>query len=320
MRELDPIRLPGGHVEPVDHEVARRCRGECASICTLGAATVLLRYGGLTLLTDPCFVRRGEEVALDVGVRTKRLLDPVVDLAELPPIDVVLVSHLHEDHFDRRTRERLARDLPIVAPAGAERELRADGFREVRGVEPWGSVTIEKGGTRARISALPVHHVHDRLLDKVLPKGMGVILDLSTERTSTRIWISGDTLLFDDLREAPKRFPDVDLALLHVGGEVIHGHLASPDEQQALGLHVLFDPHQTIPIHGDDFDAYHYPTARFAQAMREGDLGDRVIVPERGEVVVLEARLRPVFEPVHRVAPWSVEPADSTRASLASIP
>ncbi len=290
------------------------------SVCPLGAATVLLRYGGITILTDPCFVRRGEEIAIEAGVHTTRVLDPAADLSELPPVDLVIVSHLHEDHFDRRTRERLDRAIPIVVPAGARGPLGREGFRARRGLEPWGSIDFVKGRARARISALPVHHVHDRVLDRTLPHGMGVILDLSTERTSTRVWISGDTLLFDELREAPKRFPDVDLALMHVGGEVIRGHLASADEEQALGLHTLFDPHQTIPIHADDFDAYAYPLEWFEQTMIAGDLRDRLIVPRRGEAVMLEARLIPIPDPVARIAPWSVEPAATTRASLISVP
>jgi L-ascorbate metabolism protein UlaG (beta-lactamase superfamily) len=66
-----------------------------------GNATVILSYAGFTILTDPNFLHRGDHVHLGYGMTAARRTDPALELEALPPIDFVLLSHMHEDHFDR---------------------------------------------------------------------------------------------------------------------------------------------------------------------------------------------------------------------------
>src|SRR5919112_6754772 len=87
---------------------------ESGSIFFVGNATVLIRYAGLTILTDPNFLHRGEYVHLGYGLRSKRLTEPAMKLDALPPIDLIVLSHLHEDHFDRLVQRQLSRTIPIV--------------------------------------------------------------------------------------------------------------------------------------------------------------------------------------------------------------
>lgn len=70
--------------------------GENASIFFVGNATTILEWEGIRLMTDPNFLHAGDHVHLGPGVTAKRLKDPAVDLEELPPVDVVLLSHYHE--------------------------------------------------------------------------------------------------------------------------------------------------------------------------------------------------------------------------------
>src|SRR5690242_7657168 len=76
------------------------------SVLFIGTATTLIRYGGFTILTDPNFLHRGEKVHLGYGLQSTRLTDPALNLEDLPPVDFVVLSHLHEDHFDRRVAAR----------------------------------------------------------------------------------------------------------------------------------------------------------------------------------------------------------------------
>src|SRR3712207_6171344 len=82
------------------------------SILFIGTATVLLRYAGYTILTDPNFLHRGEQAHLGYGLRSTRLTDPALDIADLPPLDLVVLSHLHGDHFDQVAERHLDHDLP----------------------------------------------------------------------------------------------------------------------------------------------------------------------------------------------------------------
>jgi len=81
-------------------------RAACSSI---GTATTLIRYAGFTILTDPNFLHRHEKVRLGYGLSSRRLTEPALDIADLPPVDLVVLSHMHEDHFDRVAEERVIR-------------------------------------------------------------------------------------------------------------------------------------------------------------------------------------------------------------------
>src|SRR5918912_1946327 len=70
------------------------------SVFFVGTATVLIRYAGFTILTDPNFVHRHEQVDLGNGLHATRQTDPAVEIEDLPPLDLVVLSHFHGDHFD----------------------------------------------------------------------------------------------------------------------------------------------------------------------------------------------------------------------------
>src|SRR3954449_1829379 len=98
------------------------------SVFFVGTATVILRCGGFTILTDPNFLHAGDHVHLGYGLTSERLTEPAIDIDELPPIDFVVLSHYHGDHFDRIAEERLAKDPPIVTTKHAADELADKDF------------------------------------------------------------------------------------------------------------------------------------------------------------------------------------------------
>ena len=74
----------------------------------VGHSTVLLRLGGRTILTDPVFSDRiGLHLGLGFSIGPQRITPPAIELADLPPIDLILLSHAHMDHFDIPTLRRL---------------------------------------------------------------------------------------------------------------------------------------------------------------------------------------------------------------------
>lgn len=72
---------------------------EDGSLFFIGTATVLLRFGGFTLLTDPNFLHAGDHVHLGYGLFATRRTNPAISIGELPPLDLVVLSHMHGDHF-----------------------------------------------------------------------------------------------------------------------------------------------------------------------------------------------------------------------------
>jgi hypothetical protein len=113
------------------------------SIVFIGNATVLLRYRGFTILTDPTFVHRHEKVPLGYGMSAKRLTDPAVELQDLPPLDLVLLSHFHGDHFDQIAQRDLDKSLPRRFRQGGHRRSRAP-------VEAWRLLRVELIDVRRR--------------------------------------------------------------------------------------------------------------------------------------------------------------------------
>src|SRR3978361_1871 len=100
------------------------------SVFFIGTATVILKLGGFTILTDPNFLHAGDHVHLGYGLTSERLTEPAFDIDHLPPVDFCLLSHSHGDHFDQIVEERLRKALPIVTTTQAVGELRERGFAE----------------------------------------------------------------------------------------------------------------------------------------------------------------------------------------------
>ena len=252
----------------------------------IGNATVLIRWGDLTVLTDPNFIHRNEQLEIAPGVKATRLMDPAMEINDLPPIDLVVLSHFHADHFDQVAERDLRKDVPILTPPSAVEELEERGFTAARGLDTWASEEISAGESRIRITAVPGRH-GPPVVDLLLPDVMGSILDLDSPYGGSRIYISGDTLVFDELHEIPRRYEGIDIGLLHLGGTKVGGIMVTMDGRQGLEALRIIDPERAIPIHFEDYDRFTSPLSEFLDEVRGAKLHDRVIVIPRGGTIAI---------------------------------
>ncbi|HZI20433.1 MAG TPA: MBL fold metallo-hydrolase [Pyrinomonadaceae bacterium] len=256
------------------------------SVFFVGTATVILRYAGFTILTDPNFLHAGDHVHLGYGLTSERLTEPALDIDELPPLDFVVLSHYHGDHFDRIAEERLRKDVPIITTEHAAGELVDKGFTAAVALDTWEAATVEKGGARVRVSSMPGRH-GPAVVDFALPPVMGSMLEFGPAaadgRTALRLYITGDTLLYDDLREIPRRYPEIDLGLFHLGGTKIMGVLLTMDAEQGVEAVRLINPRKAIPIHYNDYDVFKSPLEDFKRAVEEAGLTERMVYLSHGE-------------------------------------
>ena len=264
------------------------------SIFFVGTATVMIRYAGFTILTDPNFLHAGDHVHLGYGLTSVRKTEPAVEIEDLPSLDFVLLSHLHGDHFDRVVERKLNRATPIISTLHASRYLQKVGFTQTHSLESWESIDVGKGEASLRLTAMPGTH-GPGLFGAVLPPVMGSMLDFGSEAGDHRLrmYISGDTLMHDRLREIPRRFPDVDLALLHLGGTKVLGIVVTMDAEQGLEAMRIVDARTTLPIHYNDYEAFKSPLEDFKQAVREADLEDRVHYLAHGDTYEFETKSAP---------------------------
>ena len=259
---------------------------ERGSIFFVGTATVIIRYGGFRILTDPNFLHAGDHVHLGYGLTSERLTDPAVEIQDLPDIDFVLLSHLHGDHFDRVAEERLDRTLPIITTGHAAQYLEGKGFRPPVALDTWQGVTLRKGqDTWVRVTAMPGTHAPGPLR-RVLPPVMGSMLEFGdggNDEPRLRLYITGDTLIHDALHEIPEHYPEIDLALLHLGGTRVLGLLVTMDAKQGVEALKIVDPKAAIPIHYNDYSVFKSSLEDFRTAAEEAGLGDRVHYLAHGE-------------------------------------
>ncbi len=256
------------------------------SLRFIGTATVLLRYGALTILTDPNFLHAGDHAHIGYGLTAKRLTDPACELAELPLLDFVLLSHYHGDHFDQVVERELDKRTPILTTPHAAKKLQRHGFSQARGLRRWEGVSVEKEGTSVTIRAMPATHGPGPV-GLVLPPVMGSLLDFRANGERLRLYISGDTLIHEDLREIPRRFPEIDLALLHLGGTRVLGIMVTMDGKQGVRALKIIAPRVAIPIHFDDYDRFKSPLSDFERAVAAAGLASRVTYVARGETMAL---------------------------------
>lgn len=261
------------------------------SIYFVGTATVIIRFAGFTILTDPNFLHAGDHAHLGYGLTSERLTEPAMDIEQLPHIDFCILSHYHGDHFDQIVEEKLRKDLPIITTDHAAGELREKGFTQPIALDTWGSVTVEDGNTRVKITSMPGKH-GPGIVDFALPPVMGSMLDFETDAGErlARMYISGDTLIHDDLNEIPRRFPDVDLALIHLGGTRVMGILVTMDDEQGVEMMRIIQPDKAIPIHFNDYDVFKSPLEDFKVAAEAAGLSERLVYLSHGETYEFRSR------------------------------
>ncbi|GAB2986061.1 MBL fold metallo-hydrolase [Amycolatopsis acidiphila] len=268
------------------------------SLTFIGTATTLLRLGPFTVLTDPNFLHRGQWCYFGQGLFSRRRTEPAAQLRELPPLDAVVLSHLHGDHFDRVARRDLAADVPLLTTAHAAHRLSRRGFRATVALQTWSSETLTDGDASLTVTAVPAQHAPGPLA-RVLPPVMGSIwtYTASPDTRPLRLYVSGDTVMYHELHQIRERYPDLDLAIVHLGGTRVLGVLVTMDDRQGVRLLELLRPAHAVPVHFDDYANFTSPVSNFLQAVAEQKPATAVRMLRRGESLRL-ADLR--HEPSHR--------------------
>jgi L-ascorbate metabolism protein UlaG (beta-lactamase superfamily) len=213
----------------------------------IGGPTVLIEVEGWRLLTDPTFDPPGGKYRFGWGTGSTKLSSPAVSPSELGPVDAVLLSHdHHEDNLDSAGRALLpSAGVVVTTVAGAN---RLGG--ETRGLAPWATTRLEHPDRPSiEITATPCRH-GPPLSHPLVGDVVGFGLDWGDQGDGV-LWISGDTVLYDGVRQVADRLK-VDTALLHLGG--VQFPVTGPirytmTARQAIELCELIRPRVAIPIH-----------------------------------------------------------------------
>ncbi len=258
---------------PSPHHGAKpeqRVEGDRLSVTMIGHASLLIQVCGLNILTDPVWSQRVSPVQF---AGPKRVNPPGVHLEELPPIDIILVTHNHYDHMDAATLKLLSRrhDPLIVTPLGNDTIMQKFLPRGRFETMDWGE-SIDTHGIR--IHAEPCHHWSARGTND---RRMALWAAFVFETPAGKIFHVGDTGFHDGshYRAIAEKHGELRLAILPIGAYeprwFMKGQHQSPEEAVA-GLK-LCGAKTAIGHHWGTFqltnEAIHHPVDHLAQALEK---------------------------------------------------
>jgi len=213
----------------------------------IGGPTTLIEVGGWTLLTDPTFDPPGRRYSFGWGTFSRKTAGPAMAPGDLPPIDAVLLSHDHHgDNLDAVGRALLPSVGTVVTTAPGAKRLGAG----ARGLEEWGVTRLEADSKPTiDVTATPCRH-GPPLSRPLAGHVIGFALRWEGQEHGM-LWITGDTVLYDGVREVANRL-EVDTALIHLGGvrfPVTGPVRYSMTARDAVKLCELVRPRTIVPIH-----------------------------------------------------------------------
>jgi L-ascorbate metabolism protein UlaG (beta-lactamase superfamily) len=253
------------------------------SMTFIGTATVLYRIAGFTFLTDPNFLHRGDHAKLGYGLRSRRLTEPAMTIADLPPLDFVVLSHHHCDHFDDVAAAELAPSTPIVTTPHAAATLRRQRFTAPVALRTWQAHRYRRGERTLTVTALPGTHAPGPLR-RLLPPVMGTMVEArDASGLLVRLYITGDTLMHGGIHEIAAHYPDIDLCVIHLGGTRIAGVLLTMDDRQGVEALQVVRPRLTVPVHHDDYTVFKSPLEAFRRRITTMPHVTDVVYLERGD-------------------------------------
>jgi L-ascorbate metabolism protein UlaG (beta-lactamase superfamily) len=254
-----------------------------------GNATMLLRIGGITLLTDPNFLHRGQKAYLGYGLRATRLTEPALQPTQLPMLDGILLSHMHGDHWDRIATRSLPKETPVVTTPEAATCLARRGFTGTADLQAWQTHEFTRGTDSVRITSVPGVHGPGPLA-RLLPEVMGSVIELiRAGAVAWRGYVSGDTLYRPYLGEVLERCGPLDVLIPHLGGTKALGLTVTMDARQGADLVELLKPPVTVPVHYDDYDRFASPLGDFLAEVARRELPGELRPVQRGDTISLRA-------------------------------
>lgn len=234
-----------GAPRPVPNKVRHPYRPDARlAVLWVGHATALIQIDDKLILTDPVFTNT-------VGEVSKRLVEPGLDPKDLPPVDAVLISHMHFDHLSLGSLAMIEPKIRrLFVPQGGLVYIPNFAF-DSRELATW--TTWERGGLR--ITAVPVKHSGFRYgadMEWMTTSYTGYVI----EYHGLAVYFGGDTAYArDHFVETRARFPSLDLALIPIAPIHPRDFMASKHVDPAEAVQAFLDlgARRMMPIHFDTF-------------------------------------------------------------------
>ena len=216
----------------------------------VGGPTLLVEVDGWRLLTDPTFDPAGGHYDFGWGTSSDKVTGPAVELADVGPVDAVLLTHDHHgDNLDTAGRAMLSSVPTVLTTSAGAKRLAAVG-PDVRGLSA-GDVSrlVAEGKPDLEVTATPARH-GPPLTRPIVGQVVGFAIRRAGE-SQVLVWVTGDTVLYGALRDAARTMT-VDVLVVHVGGVQfpITGPLRyTMTGRDAVQVIDLVRPRVAVPVH-----------------------------------------------------------------------
>jgi N-acyl-phosphatidylethanolamine-hydrolysing phospholipase D len=248
--------LPALKANCSDPAASKAARCNVVSVTWIGHATVLVQMGGLNILTDPHFSER--TFAVQFAGPKRRVALPTT-LAELPRIDLVVISHNHYDHLDTNTVKALQSQPggpPIfAAPLGIDLWLKDQGVTRVERFDWWDTKKL----LGVDVHFVPAQHWSSRSpFDRNATLWGGwVIKEIpSAADKGKSMFFAGDTGYSKDFLDIGARFGEFDIALIPVGAYLPRWFMKDQhvDPEEAVRIHQDVKAKWSMGVHWGTFE------------------------------------------------------------------
>lgn len=226
----------------------------------IGHATVFLNFYGTKIITDPVFSRKiGINILGLTTIGPNRLVEPALRFEELPPIDLILLSHAHMDHLDVPSLAKFSRDIPMVLAKNTMDVIDHLGWKHAVELD-WGE-SVDIGGLI--VEGLRVKHFGWRYpweTDRSRGNWAGRSFNgYLLSKNGRHIVFGGDTAYHEHFKSLGERNLAIDLAVMPIGAydPWIQNH-CTPEEAVAMSRHM--NVKQILPIHWGTFVQSDEPT------------------------------------------------------------
>ncbi|MFD0793375.1 MBL fold metallo-hydrolase [Mucilaginibacter litoreus] len=249
----------------------------------VGHSSLLIEIDGIRILTDPVWSNR---VSFTQLFGPKRFFQPPIALADLPKIDVVIVSHDHYDHLDTATIRFFAKkSIPFITPLGVAKYLAAWGIPEgmIYEVDWADSTTIGD----CVITAAPARHFSGR---GILHRDETLWASFIIKGPQHNIYFGADSGWSPDFAQIGESFGPFDLTMLEIGayGKYWPDIHMGPDN--ATNAHLALKGKIMMPIHWGTFNlaphAWYEPAERLLKFAKEKNI--ELFLPEPGQPTEVE--------------------------------
>lgn len=265
-----------------------RSNRQQTTLTWIGHATLLLQLGGRNILTDPHFSKRASPVQ---WAGPKRVVEPGLTLAQLPPIDIVIISHDHYDALDENSVKKLyQRDsggkTTFFVPLGLKQWFRRCGIDRVVELDWW----QQQRDGNLEITAVPVQHWSKRNL---LARNKSLWAGWVIRSHDYRFFFAGDSGYAPHFKEIGQKLGPFDLAAIPIGAYeprwfMKHHHM---NPQEAVMVHQDIASRKSVAIHWGTFiltdEPLDEPPVKLRQAMdRAGLTPEAFQLLQHGETII----------------------------------